>query len=176
MCSLAPAVTIRNYEKRNCRTIRGRFAACRNAAERACCDNRPAPTFSSSKFTGLPPTAIGSICTHLRGQNCGLVRDSGHGLSLCLNYPKSRGAWWFDCRNCRRPDQQISDLELAMAHKANTSVEPDMIGFDGHEFSINESTPMGIRDTLLAYFDSDTTYADIPEEYRIYEVFEDAED
>ncbi|RDH30305.1 hypothetical protein BDQ94DRAFT_173001 [Aspergillus welwitschiae] len=62
------------------------------------------------------------------------------------------------------------------AHKANTSVEPDMIGFDGHEFSINESTPTDIRDALLAYFDSDATYADIPEEYRIYEVVENAEE
>lgn len=162
LCSLTPAVIIRNYEERNCRVIRGRIAACRNAAEHACCDNRPGRTYSSSKFTGLPPTAIGYICTHHRGQNCGLVRDSGHGLSLCLNYPNSRGASWFDCRSCQRPNQ-LSDLELAIAHKANTSVEPDMIGFDGHEFSINESTPTDIRDALLAYFDSDATYADIPD-------------
>lgn len=175
LCSLTPAFIIRNYEERNCRVIRGRIAACRNAAEHACCDNRPGRTYSSSKFIGLPPTAIGYICTHYRGQNCGLVRDSGHGLSLCLNYPNSRGASWFDCRSCRRPNQ-LSDLELAIAHKANTSVEPDMIGFDGHEFSINESTPTDIRDALLAYFDSDATYADIPEEYRIYEIVENAEE
>ena len=119
LCSLTPAVIIRNYEERNCRVIRGRIAACRNAAEHACCDNRPGRTYSSSKFIGLPPTAIGYICTHYRGQNCGLVRDSGHGLSLCLNYPNSRGASWFDCRSCRRPNQ-LSDLELAIAHKAKT--------------------------------------------------------
>ncbi|RDK45628.1 hypothetical protein M752DRAFT_263245 [Aspergillus phoenicis ATCC 13157] len=164
LCSLAPAVIFRNYEERNCRVIRGRIAACRNAAEHACCDNRPGRTYSSRY-----------ICTHYRGLNCGLIRDSVHGLSLCLNYPNSRGASWFNCRSCREPNQ-LSDLELAIAHKANTSVEPDMIGFDGHEFSINESTPTDIRDALLAYFDSDATYADIPEEHRIYEVVENAED
>ena len=160
------AVTIRNYENRGCG---GRFMVCRNVRQRTCCDSRPGPSFGATRFYGLPTTGIGSICTHNRGQNCGIIRKSGHGLSLCLSHPTSRGSFWFDCRSCRtNAEGEVSSDQII---SANDVAEPDIVGFDeDHQFDIGPSTPQNIRETLLQYCDADATYADIPEELKAYEV------
>ncbi|PYI12732.1 hypothetical protein BO78DRAFT_435306 [Aspergillus sclerotiicarbonarius CBS 121057] len=164
------AVRIRNFNGRNCRS--STYGECQNVRATDCCDARRGKSYyTSSMFSGLPTTAIGSICTQSGRKNCGTVRQSGHGLSLCLTNGNSRGSYWFDCRSCRkREDDPSSDLELAMAHPALDSVEPDIVSIEGHRFYTNGSTPVEIRDAIFDYLGADALYVDIPETFRVYEL------
>ncbi|GFF46488.1 hypothetical protein IFM46972_08053 [Aspergillus udagawae] len=168
MTQSTTAVTIRNYENGGCG---GRFKACRNVRQHACCDSRPGRSYGASRFYGLPTTGIGSICTHNRGKNCGIVKKSGHGLGLCLSNPSSRGSFWFDCRSCRTNAALVDEVSDVQTPSANDAVEPDIVAFDEeHQFDIGPTTPPDVRETLLQYYDSDATYADIPDELKAYEI------
>ncbi|GAB1199563.1 hypothetical protein APSETT444_008913 [Aspergillus pseudonomiae] len=168
MAQSTTAVTIRNYEKAGCG---GRFKTCRNVRPQACCDSRPGRSYGASRFYGLPTTAIGSICTHKRGKNRGIVQKSGHGLRLCLSNPSSRGSYWFDCRSCRRDAALAGEVLDVQILPANDVVEPDIVAFDEeHQFDIGPATPQNVKEALLQYWDSNATYADIPEELKAYEI------
>ncbi|KAF7169054.1 hypothetical protein CNMCM5623_001886 [Aspergillus felis] len=174
MAHSTTAVTIRNYENRGCG---GRFKACRNVRQQACCDSRPGRSYGASRFLGLPTTAIGSICTHNRGKNCGIVKKSGHGLGLCLSNPSSRGSYWFDCRSCRRDAAVAGEVSDVQILSADDVVEPDIIAFDEeHQFDIGPTTPQNAKEALHQYYESNATYADIPEELKAYEIDADMDE
>ncbi|KAL4896564.1 hypothetical protein BDV59DRAFT_198925 [Aspergillus ambiguus] len=68
-------------------------------------------------------------------------------------------------------EAKIVEVFDAQIVKGIDTVEPDVIGFDeDHEFDIGPTTPQHVKDILLQYYESAASYADIPEELKVYEI------
>jgi hypothetical protein len=175
--SSSSAVTIRNYRTGTCK---GTYRQCTNIKAQFYCARSVNPVYSSSRFLGLPTTAIGAICTAKGGKKCGTVKKAGRGLNLCIGNGNSKGSYWFGCRSCSRGEDgelsmaggAVGEIDVSSLGDAATtigSVAPDIIAFDGHQFGINQTTPQGVVDTLFQYFDAGADYADLPVDLKVYE-------
>ncbi|KAI6082978.1 hypothetical protein F4821DRAFT_263441 [Hypoxylon rubiginosum] len=174
---MASAVTLRNFRTPTCK---GNYIKCSHAEEWECCVGGPSSSgvVRSSLITGLPPTGLGAICTYRTSDNhhrnaCGSVKDSASGLSVCVGYPNGAGSMWFDCSNCRRDGNLLDyrDVSAAVADQSGkSSVEPDRVAFEGHEFKWDSSVPADAKQRLTDLYQRDAGYDDIPADLKKYEV------
>ncbi|CAI7659321.1 unnamed protein product [Penicillium glandicola] len=124
--------------------------------------------------------AIGAICARRGGRDCGVIQKAGHGLSLCLGNANSHGSYWFGIPSGHKTDLDESPVNLEYmneAHNVTGTVTPDIISIEDHQFRIGGSTPQKVTDGLIEYFlTADGTYADLPEEFKSYELAERVDD
>ncbi|KAF3056557.1 hypothetical protein GL218_06507 [Daldinia childiae] len=165
-------VTIRNFRSASCKGTY--YRQCSGILPWQCCSGGPTSNgvVSSAEFIGVPPTALGSICKAKGATNCGEVARSASGSRFCIGAANCRGSFWMDCNYCNKRDLTSRDAipqELQGA-SAENSVEPDTIAFEDHQFKYDSSVPADVKQKFDDLFDTDASYADIPEELKQYEL------
>ncbi|KAI1660582.1 hypothetical protein F4813DRAFT_400717 [Daldinia decipiens] len=165
-------VTIRNFRNTSCKGTT--YKQCSGILPWQCCSGGPTSSgvVSSSEFMGMPPTALGSICKAKGATNCGEVAHSGSGSRFCIGAANCRGSLWMDCNYCSKRDLASGNgipKEL-QGLSAESSVEPDTVAFDDHQFKFDDSVPADVKQKFNDLFEAEASYADIPEELRQYEL------
>lgn len=159
------------------------FKQCTSINEFTCCT--ATAKYTSDKFLGLGDIYYGVSCTNSGSTNCGVAKVAGYGNGLCLTHQNLHGAYWTDCNVCnkKRDDDSgtMNATELAMAYtNANETVGsqlPDLVSFDGYQFSINYDVPQNVTDAFDDLADADTPYTQIPDELWAYHIgYENPED
>lgn len=160
------AVTIRHHRVHTCR---GKiYKQCSRISALTCCGSPRALT--STRFVGLGDTYLGSVCTKKGKKDCGTTVKSSTGSSLCLSHQNIKGAFWFDCSSVvckdtvskRSETPTDSDSDSDFAKYVTSTVEPDIISFDGHHFSINYDVPRNVTNAFEELAEADASVDDIP--------------
>lgn len=183
LANAAFAVTIEHYDSLNCR---GNSRYCSGIPHHRCCqDSGP---FSSSKFRGLPETAIGVACTRVGTNLCGKNHEAVNGDSACANRRTPlglRGSYWLHCFLCiitrdistdgtglHEFAENIENIDAIRGDGILEEVMVDKIMIDGHMFDINHHVPQDATDMLYALADAGAAYDSLSPEALEWEVDE----